>query len=151
MATGTNEKPVVNGEQSSQKPIELAIALPHSPATRINIHLTILATTIMLFMTTSDLGSSQGGTAMGSLVYAMPDRYNPTQPMSTPIYSLPASLDFTTRIAKVLVRRTQKLCYVGGSVNLSNAANGGSVEEEMEAFRAIIDVVVAEANKASSV
>lgn len=73
MASGTNDKPVVNGEQSSQKPIELAIALPHSPATRINIHLTILATTIMLFMTTSDLGSSQGGTAMGSLVYAMPD------------------------------------------------------------------------------
>ncbi|KAI6875521.1 hypothetical protein KC343_g1232 [Hortaea werneckii] len=151
MATATNYEPVVNGEKNSQKPIELAIALPYSPATRINIHLTILATTIMLFMTTSDLGSSQGGTAMGSLVYAMPDRYNPTQPMSTPIYSLPASLDFTTRLAKVLVRRTQKLCYVGGSVNLSNAANGGSVEEEMEAFRAIIDVVVAETNKAASV
>ena len=73
MATGTNDKPVVNGEKNPQKPIELAIALPHSPATRINIHLTILATTIMLFMTTSDLGSNQGGTAMGSLVYAMPD------------------------------------------------------------------------------
>lgn len=71
--------------------------------------------------------------------------------MSTAIYSLPASLDFTTRMAKVLVRRTGKLCYVGGSVNLSNAAGGGTVDEEMEAFRAIVDVVVSETAKVGSV
>jgi len=69
--------------------------------------------------------------------------------MSTPLYSLPSSLDFTTRIAKLLVRRTQKLCYVGGSINLANAAGGGTVEEEMEAFRAIVGVVTAEVAKAS--
>lgn len=77
-------------------------------------------------------------------------RYNPTQPLSTSLYNLPASLDFTTRMAKVLVRRTQKLCYVGGSVNLSNSAGGGSVEEEMEAFRAVVDVVVAEVGRVES-
>ena len=75
-------------------------------------------------------------------------RFNPTQPISTPLYSLPSSLDFTTRIAKVLVRRTQKLCYVGGSVNLMGAAGGGTVDEEMEAFRAVVGVVTAEVAKA---
>lgn len=61
--------------------------------------------------------------------------------MSTVLYSMPSSVDFTTRVAKVLVRRLQKACYVGSSVNLSGAMGGGSVNEEMEAFRAIVDVV----------
>lgn len=61
--------------------------------------------------------------------------------MSTVLYSMPSSVDFTTRIAKVLVRRLQRLCYVGSSVNLSSAMGSGSVEEEMEAFRAIVDIV----------
>lgn len=52
-------------------------------------------------------------------------------------------------MAKLLVRRTHKLCYVGGSISLANAAGGGTVDEEMEAFRAIVDVVTAEVAKAS--
>ncbi|KAK5128961.1 hypothetical protein LTR85_000294 [Meristemomyces frigidus] len=76
--------------------------------------------------------------------------YNPSQPLSTPLYSLPSSLDFATRMAKLLTRRTQKLCYVGGSVNLMGAAGGGTVEEEMEAVRAIVHVVTAEVAKASN-
>lgn len=74
-------------------------------------------------------------------------RYQPNQPMSTVLYSVPSSVDFTTRIAKLLARRLQKPCYVGSSVNLSGAMGGGSVEEEMEAFRAIVDVVCKEAHR----
>ena len=61
--------------------------------------------------------------------------------MSTPLYTLPSSIDFATRMAKVLAQRTKRPCYVGSSINLSSAAGGGSVEEEMHAFRAIVDVV----------
>ncbi|EMC92235.1 hypothetical protein BAUCODRAFT_47957, partial [Baudoinia panamericana UAMH 10762] len=133
-----------NGTVSTGKPIELAISLHHSPGTRIHLHITILATNIMLFVTTGTLDAGQAGAAMGSLVYAMPDRYNPTQPISTALYSSSASLDFATRMAKVLARRTGKPSYVGGSLNLSNAAGGGTLEEEMEAFRTIVEVVTAE-------
>lgn len=78
-------------------------------------------------------------------------RYNPTQPLSTPLFTSSTTIDFNTRLAKLLVRRTKKLCYVGGSVDLSTAAGGGSIEEEMEAFRAIVAVVtqqVADAEEA---
>ena len=62
--------------------------------------------------------------------------------MSTPLYTLPSSLDFTTRMAKVLARKTSMPCYVGSSVDLSSAAGGGSVEEETEAFKLIVQVVM---------
>lgn len=64
--------------------------------------------------------------------------------MSTPLYTLPSSLDFATRLAKLLVRKTQRVCYVGSSINLTGSAGGGSVDEEMAAFRAIVDVVTNE-------
>jgi hypothetical protein len=170
MATESKKETIPNGTHDIHKPIELAIGLPHSPGTRIHLHLTILATKLILFLTTAsiDAGSTASAT-MGSFVYAMPDvqlslvsspksshiltpiqRYNPSQPLSTPIYSSPSSLDFATRLAKILVRRTSRLCYVGGSINLSEAACGGTVEEETEAFRAIIDVVTSEVKKAEA-
>ena len=68
--------------------------------------------------------------------------------MSTTLYSAPSTLDFTIRIAKLLARRTQRPCYVGSSINLSGAAGGGTVDEEMEAFRAVVDVVKAEVDRA---
>jgi hypothetical protein len=66
--------------------------------------------------------------------------------MSTSIYSNPSTMDFATRLAKVLVRRVQKPCYVGSSINLSSTAGGGTVDEEMEAFRAVVDAVVSQAS-----
>ena len=74
-------------------------------------------------------------------------RYNPSLPLSTPLYTVPSSLDFTTRMAKTLVRKTGKQCYVGSSVNLSSDVGGGTVEEEMAAFRAVVEVVTAEVGK----
>ncbi|EME86277.1 uncharacterized protein MYCFIDRAFT_82199 [Pseudocercospora fijiensis CIRAD86] len=142
MAGGASGAPAMNGTNSDNKIVELAIDLPRSPGMRVNIHLTVLAASIVLFLTTTSAELGSAPSAMGSFVYAMPDRYNPAQPMSTTLYSAPASLDFTVRMAKVLVRKLNRPCYVGNSVNLSGAAGGGSVEEEMEAFRYTVDTVV---------
>jgi len=74
MAAGASSGPAVtNGIHESTKPIELSINLPGNPGTKIHLHLTILATSLMLFLTSSSLDSAQGGAAMGSFVYAMPD------------------------------------------------------------------------------
>ena len=74
MTTGLHAMMLTNGTSPSAKPIELAIPLPHAPGSRIHMHLTILTTTIVLFVTSSGLDSSSASPAsMGSLVYAMPD------------------------------------------------------------------------------
>lgn len=172
--------PTQNGTHSDasapSKPIELAISLPSSPGTRIHIHLTVLAATTLLFLTSASLEAGTSAAAnLGSFVMGMPDvrptalpqpcthqasmdvltmhavqRYNPSNPLSTALYTLPSSLDFTTRMAKLLARRTGLPCYVGSSVDLSAAAGDGSVEEEMAAFRAVVDVVTGEVEKARS-
>ena len=51
-------------------------------------------------------------------------------------------------MAKLLAKRTGMPCYVGSSIDLSAAAGGGSVEEEMAAFRAVVEVVMGEVEKA---
>lgn len=160
MAAGAKAASTANGAHPPSKPFELAITLPQSPGTRIHLHITVLASSLMLFLTSASMEGAPAGAAMGSFVYAMPDvslrsaslsrvdpnirpqRYNPSQPLSTPLYTLPSSLDFTTRIANVLARKASMPCYVGSSVNLSSAAVGGSVEEEMEAFRLIVEVAM---------
>ncbi|KAF2717294.1 hypothetical protein K431DRAFT_233463 [Polychaeton citri CBS 116435] len=148
MAATDGSSAVANGDHASKiKPIEVAISLPSNPGTRLHLHLTTHATSFMLFLTTASIEGGNGLASMGSLVYAMPDRYNPSQPLSTPLYTLPSTLDFATRLAKLLARRTKMACYVGSSVNLSDAIGGGTVEEEMEAFRAVVDTVIAEIGK----
>lgn len=159
MAADAQAAPATNGTRNAGA-IELAVDLPHSPGTRINLHLTVLAKSILLFLTSTGADAGQQATAMGSFVYAMPDvsiearfalprlnivlqRYNQTQPMSTALYSVPSSLDFATRMAKVLVRRLQKPCYVSSSIDLSGAAGGGDVGEERDAFRGVVDAVCA--------
>ena len=73
MAAGAHAKPLANGVHDESKPIELAFELPHSPGLRINLHLTIKATSILLFLTSTHAESSQSTASMGSFVYAMPD------------------------------------------------------------------------------
>jgi hypothetical protein len=150
MAAGTTISPVTNGTTTSisAKPLQLSITLPSNPTIRIHLHLTILPTTLLLFTTTSSPESSTSSAALGSYVYAIPDRYNSLQPLSTPLYTVPSTLDFTMRMAKLLVRKTEKACYVSWSGNLSDSVMGGSVEEEMEAFRAVIGAVVEKVRKA---
>lgn len=56
-------------------------------------------------------------------------------------------MDFTTRIAKVLAKRTRVPTYVGNSMSFAGAGRGGDVEEEMEGFKKVVEVVMAEVEK----
>jgi hypothetical protein len=56
--------------------------------------------------------------------------------LSTALYTKTGSIDFITRLAKVLARRIKKPVYVGGEVRF------WSVEDEGEALRVIVDVVM---------
>lgn len=112
---------------------------------------------------------------MGSFVYAMPDvslvstasaisfvllepsadygrqRYNTSETMSTILYNNPSSLDFATRLAKVLARRTGKAVHVGSSVSFESSAQGGTVEEEVEGFKRIVETVMAQLSSHTSI
>jgi hypothetical protein len=57
---------------SENKAIQLSVGLPHAPSIRINIHLTIHSTSILLFLTTSATDAPSAGCPLGSFVYAMP-------------------------------------------------------------------------------
>ncbi|KAK1529450.1 hypothetical protein CPAR01_11762 [Colletotrichum paranaense] len=122
---------------------QLSIPLPHSLDTRIHIHLSTKAKVATLFLTSVTQDEQSGPAALGSFVYALPNRLEPAQPISTAIYSVESTLEFTTRMAKLLAKRANMPVYVGCSINLGGAAMSLSVEEEMEAFRAIVDVVTA--------
>jgi hypothetical protein len=52
------------------------------------------------------------------------------------------TLEFTTRLAKLLARKTQLPVYVGNSISFASTALGGSVEEELDAFKKVVDVVL---------
>ena len=73
MAGRLQGKPTMNGTHDTDKPVELVIRLPFHQETKIHLHLTILATSIILFVSTAALDAASGGAAMGSFVYAMPD------------------------------------------------------------------------------
>lgn len=73
MAADAKPAPAVNGTHPPSKPFELAITLPQSPGTRIHLHITVLASSLMLFLTSASMDAGQASAAMGSFVYAMPD------------------------------------------------------------------------------
>ncbi|KAF2641938.1 hypothetical protein P280DRAFT_489299 [Massarina eburnea CBS 473.64] len=129
-----------NGKASS-KPIEVAFPLPRAPQTNIHLQLHNNGPNILLFLTTST-GESATSAPMGSFVYAMPNRASPSDTLSTPLFTHSGTLDFTTRLAKVLARKLKKPVYVGNSISFSSAGMGGTVEEEMEGFRRVVEVVV---------
>lgn len=74
---------------------------------------------------------------------------NKNQTLSTPLYHVESSIEFTTRIAKLLARKTGKPVYVGNSVSFASAGMGGTVEEEMEGFRKVVDVVMEEVGRSA--
>lgn len=75
MAADALPPPALN-DTRDEGAIQLAIDLPHSPGTRINLHLTVLAKSILLFLTSTSPDAGQQAAAMGSFVYAMPDVSN---------------------------------------------------------------------------
>ncbi len=68
-------------------------------------------------------------------------RFNPQQPLATTIFTTEATLEFTTRTARILARRANRPVYVTNSMSFVNAGMGGTVEEEMEALKNVIDIV----------
>lgn len=150
MAADAALAPTTNGTPAGSRPLELAVTLPSNPHTRIHLHVTLLPTTLILLLTTSTPESPPNSAVLGSYVFAMPDRYNPSQPISTPLYTVTGSLEFAERMAKLLAKKTGKGCYVSWSGDLSGGVQGGSMEEEMEAFRAVVKTVVEADGKAGS-
>lgn len=155
-----------NAAESSAPAVQLSFPLPKAPETKVHIHLTINQTFLLLFLTTSEEGRTSA-VSLGSFVYALPDvgshrskscciscfaltcckRLNAGQTISTALCSVEATVEFATRLAKLLARRTGKPVYVGNSVSFASAGWGGSVEEEMEGFKKSVEVVMDEVRK----
>jgi hypothetical protein len=57
------------------------------------------------------------------------------------------TLDFATRLATILAKRTNKPIYVGNSISIASAGSGGDVQEEMESFKKIVSVVIASVDR----
>ncbi|KAK0626449.1 hypothetical protein B0T14DRAFT_423989 [Immersiella caudata] len=124
------------------QPIQLSLPLPRAIDTRIYVHLTIKAKSILLFLTTASGDEASNPTPLGSFVYALPDKYNPAQPLSTPLCTVEPTVEFTTRLAKLVAKKTQLPTYVGNSISFASTALGGAVEEEMEAFQKVAALVL---------
>ncbi|KAI0205254.1 hypothetical protein F4808DRAFT_278522 [Astrocystis sublimbata] len=129
-------------EPSASDPIQVSFPLPRGMDTKIHMRVTVQSKAILMFVTTVAAEDSDKPAPMGSFVYALPDRYNPTQPLSTTLYSSEATLEFTTRLAKILAKKTNRPVYVGNSISLASTGLGGTVEEEMEAFKQVVAVAL---------
>ncbi|KFA61524.1 hypothetical protein S40285_08944 [Stachybotrys chlorohalonatus IBT 40285] len=128
--------------KASGQVIEFSIPFPHSLDTRIHLRLATQAKAIMLSLTTASQDEIGAATSLGSFVYALPDRIQNQQPLATTLFSYEATVEFTTRLAKLLARKTQLPIYVSNSMSFANAGMGGTVEEEMEAFKSIVQVTL---------
>ncbi|KAF1844402.1 uncharacterized protein K460DRAFT_290061 [Cucurbitaria berberidis CBS 394.84] len=131
---------MTNGD-ASHAPIEVSFPLPKAPHTNIHLQLTNNGPNLVLFLTTATPDSASSA-PLGSFVYAMPNRASPNETLSTPLYTHGGTLDFTTRLSKVLARKAGKPVYVGNSTSFASAGMGGTVEEEMEGFRRVVEVVM---------
>ncbi|KAL2195070.1 hypothetical protein P885DRAFT_41479 [Corynascus similis CBS 632.67] len=125
-------------------PIQLSFPLPRSLDTRIYLHLTVKAKAIVLFLTTASLEDAASPTPLGSFVYALPDKYNPSQPLATALCTVEPTIEFTTRLAKLLAKKTQRPVYVGNSISLASTGLGGTVDEEMDAYKKVVEVTLAQ-------
>ncbi|CRK41626.1 hypothetical protein BN1723_015951 [Verticillium longisporum] len=128
-------------EVIDNEPLQVSFPLPRSIDTRVFIHLTIKAKAITLFLTTANQDEPSSPAAMGSFVYALPDRLNPAQPISTTLYVHEPTLEFTQRMAKLIAKRANMPVYVTNSSSFTNCPEGGTVEEEMDVFKRVVDVV----------
>ncbi|KAM0453260.1 hypothetical protein ACHAPV_009054 [Trichoderma viride] len=124
--------------------VQVSIPLPRSLDTRIFIRLATQAKALVLSLTTASQEELGAPRPMGSFVYALPDgqRFNPQQAIATTLFSAESSLEFTTRVAKLVARKTQLPVYVTNSISLESTGMGGTVEEEMEAFKGVAEAII---------
>ena len=154
-------------EPSTDTDVQVAFPLPKSLDTKIHLRLSVKAKVIVVYLTTVSADDVGKPVPLGSLVYALPNvscayscllilvaanlpalwwltecqKYNASQPLSTTIYHVEATVEFTIRLAKVLARKTALPVYVANSISLMSTGLGGTVEEEMEAFKQVVAVV----------
>jgi len=72
---------------------------------------------------------------------------NSGQCISTPLYTYESTIEFTTRLAKLLARKFGKPVYVGNSISFASAGMGGTIEEEMEGFKKVVGIVLDEVRR----
>ncbi|ROW15391.1 hypothetical protein VPNG_02229 [Cytospora leucostoma] len=120
---------------------QLSCQLPRSLDTRIYIRLTIRAKSIVIFLTTAAADASAEPPPLGSFVYALPDKFNPIQPLSTTLYTEGPTEEFATRMAKLFAKKTQLPVYVSNSISFASTGLGGTMEEEMEAYKKVVVVI----------
>ncbi|KAJ6078464.1 hypothetical protein N7467_008217 [Penicillium canescens] len=126
----------------SVKPQELSFTLPRALHTTAHVHLNFMNHCATVFLATSTPGDSGGSIKpMGSFVYAMPDRMSPKLTISTTLYTSPPSIEYATRIAKILARRLYMPVYVGCSIDPHSL--GLEVQEEMEGLTSIVNMIMA--------
>lgn len=65
--------------------------------------------------------------------------------ISTTLSSSGSSIDYATRMAKILARKMRQPVYVGCSMNFA----GTTAEEEMEGFTTVVDQVMQKWNQGS--
>lgn len=68
--------------------------------------------------------------------------------MSTPLVTVEATVEFTSRLAKLVARKTRRPTYVANSISFANAGLGGTVEEETDAYKAVAELVLAKLPRA---
>ncbi|KAJ9655058.1 hypothetical protein H2198_005999 [Neophaeococcomyces mojaviensis] len=125
------------------QPLEISFALPKAPHAILHGHLTFLEACAIIHLTTSEMGESGSSTApLGSFVYAMPDRSNEKNVISTALSSTGSSIDYATRLSKILARKMKLPVYVGCSMSFA----GITPEEEIEGLTRIVEEVMAQFN-----
>ncbi|KAJ5578662.1 uncharacterized protein N7459_007626 [Penicillium hispanicum] len=135
------ESPQTELVSPNLKPQEISFSLPKASHTTAHIHLTLLEHCATVLLSTSTPGDSAGSfKPLGSFVYAMPDRTSSNSTLSTILYTTQSTIEYTTRVAKILARRIRLPVYVGCSIDPN--ALGLTVEEEMEGLTKIVNTVV---------
>ncbi len=73
----------------------------------------------------------------------MPDRFDTKKSISTELTTTPTTVEYATRLAKILARKLNGPVYVGCSLSVEEF----TVEEEMEGLRVVVGKVVEVAEK----
>lgn len=151
-------RPAPAPQYSAYRPQEYTLPIPNSPDRAVvNLLITNNSHSLLVNVMTSreDQRANSTRAALGSFVYAMPDLGTASmsmgpretvaraqQPLTTAMYVRQHTLDFTTRLARILAARLRKPVFAGEDVDLSCLGRGGDVAEEMELFRKIVESVV---------
>ncbi|PFH55228.1 hypothetical protein XA68_10328 [Ophiocordyceps unilateralis] len=122
---------------------QLSLSLPQLPDTRIYVRLSTLARAVLVSLTTASPNEADvAAKVMGSFVYALPNRLDAREPLSTVLFPHEPTLDLTTRLARLIARRAQLPTYVTNSMSFAEAGLGDAVEEEMSVFRSVAEAVL---------